>query len=403
MASRFWVGGTGTWDVATTTHWSTTSGGAGGASVPLSTDDVTFDAASGGGTVTPNYDFNVHSITMGAFTGTLDFSANNNSPTIDQFFANGTGVRTLNLGSGTFIITSSVVTGWNISTTTNLTFNAGTSTIKFTQTGSGENDFLGGSLTYNNLWFARGASTGINKITGSNTFNNLKDTGTVAHQFQFTAGTTTTVASWNIMGNAGNLITITSDTTATHSLVKTGGGTISTDFLNIQHSVATPGTTWYAGANSVNNQGVATAGSGWIFTAPTTVAEEIVNTKREVEVIALRANFTPNSALGRALNTTFMPSATRPTWVSYSINILTTNNENGLVELRSDAASPPTTIRASRRSSFSVSGILGVTGNGNDTNALNFLVPAGHYVRLVTTNTAGTPTFSIVSQTEITL
>ncbi|MGV0954683.1 MAG: hypothetical protein ACOYBR_10255, partial [Fluviibacter sp.] len=45
MADRYWVGGTGSWD-ATTTHWSATSGGAGGASVPTSADNVFFDSAS---------------------------------------------------------------------------------------------------------------------------------------------------------------------------------------------------------------------------------------------------------------------------------------------------------------------------------------------------------------------
>ncbi len=45
MATRYWVGGTGPWD-ATTTHWSATSGGAGGASVPTATDDVVFNSLS---------------------------------------------------------------------------------------------------------------------------------------------------------------------------------------------------------------------------------------------------------------------------------------------------------------------------------------------------------------------
>lgn len=46
LAQRFWVaGGTGNWN--STTNWSTTSGGASGASVPTAIDDVFFDAASG--------------------------------------------------------------------------------------------------------------------------------------------------------------------------------------------------------------------------------------------------------------------------------------------------------------------------------------------------------------------
>lgn len=46
MANRYWVGGTGTWN-NTTTNWSTTSGGAPGASSPGSADDVIFDNNSG--------------------------------------------------------------------------------------------------------------------------------------------------------------------------------------------------------------------------------------------------------------------------------------------------------------------------------------------------------------------
>ena len=44
--ARYWVGGTGNWDDSDTTHWSASSGGAGGASVPTSSDTVTFDALS---------------------------------------------------------------------------------------------------------------------------------------------------------------------------------------------------------------------------------------------------------------------------------------------------------------------------------------------------------------------
>jgi hypothetical protein len=44
--TRYWRGGTGTWDATTTTNWSDTSGGLGGASVPTSADAVVFDTLS---------------------------------------------------------------------------------------------------------------------------------------------------------------------------------------------------------------------------------------------------------------------------------------------------------------------------------------------------------------------
>jgi hypothetical protein len=45
-ADRYWVGGTGNWDASTTTHWSESSGGSTGASVPTSADNVIFDTSS---------------------------------------------------------------------------------------------------------------------------------------------------------------------------------------------------------------------------------------------------------------------------------------------------------------------------------------------------------------------
>lgn len=44
MANRYWVGGSGDW--SDTAHWSSTSGGAGGASVPTSGDNAFFNASS---------------------------------------------------------------------------------------------------------------------------------------------------------------------------------------------------------------------------------------------------------------------------------------------------------------------------------------------------------------------
>jgi hypothetical protein len=68
--NRFWVGGTGAWD--DTAHWSATSGGASGATIPLAQDDVFFNASSGGGTVNARARSMGRNLDFTGFTGTLD-------------------------------------------------------------------------------------------------------------------------------------------------------------------------------------------------------------------------------------------------------------------------------------------------------------------------------------------
>lgn len=160
MASRFWVGGTGNWDAATTTHWSATSGGGGGASVPGSGDTVTLDASSGGGTVTITTTVNVISITMGAFTGTLD--GNGQNVTLQTFNCSGTGTRTLTMGNGTWTITGNNGTVWTTNTTTNLTFNRGNAVV-LNYSGSV------GTRTVQNGTLAEGSAPSFNVTAGTDT------------------------------------------------------------------------------------------------------------------------------------------------------------------------------------------------------------------------------------------
>lgn len=71
MADRYWVGGTDNWNATAGTKWSTTSGGAGGASVPTLSDNVFFDAASGAVTVTITATANCDNLNFTGFTGTI--------------------------------------------------------------------------------------------------------------------------------------------------------------------------------------------------------------------------------------------------------------------------------------------------------------------------------------------
>lgn len=75
--ARYWVGGTNTWNATAGTKWATTSGGAGGASVPTTADDVFFDGNSGSGTITTSGTSTdvCRSLNCTGFTGTLNHAA----------------------------------------------------------------------------------------------------------------------------------------------------------------------------------------------------------------------------------------------------------------------------------------------------------------------------------------
>lgn len=79
MANRYWVGGTNTWNSTAGTKWASSSGGAGGASVPTSSDSVFFDANSGSGTVECTLSSYHGAISFSGFTGTIKGILNSSS------------------------------------------------------------------------------------------------------------------------------------------------------------------------------------------------------------------------------------------------------------------------------------------------------------------------------------
>jgi len=112
-------------------------------------------------------------------------------------------------------------------------------------------------------------STGELDITGSNTFAafNFSDV-TNTRTLKFTAGTTTTISAatgWNVNGTSGKKMVIDSITAATHT-ISVATATVSSDYLDLAHSIATGGASFFAGANSTDEG----TNTGWIFTAPVT-------------------------------------------------------------------------------------------------------------------------------------
>ncbi len=229
-ASRFWVGGTGTWDSSTQTHWGTSTGAGNPASVPGSADTVTLDGASGGGTVTVNFGgtITIQSMTMGAFTGTFDNSVNNNNITVTNASGGtlnwtGSGTRTYKLGTATYTISGSGAS-FSTATTTGLTYTGNTgATIAFTGVGTSQRAFTGGSVSHGTVT--------INSITGAGNFlfngsNNIQALSITAPNFvmiQF--GTTLTItAAFTITGTQTGPIYISTSSLGTICTIAAAAG-----------------------------------------------------------------------------------------------------------------------------------------------------------------------------------
>jgi hypothetical protein len=155
MATYYWVGGTGTWNDVSTTNWSLTSGGSGGAGVPNGGDNVIFNSASSSGSYTVTLGTGilvpVRDVTMsGPASGTLSF---NGSSVLFQLYGNltisATGVSTTNW----FVYcygTSQTITTNGVSIQSLRTASATTISLGSALVSAGVTVQAGGTLTTNN-------------------------------------------------------------------------------------------------------------------------------------------------------------------------------------------------------------------------------------------------------------
>ena len=323
--SRYWVGGSGTWDATAGTKWALTSGGPGGQTVPTSADNVFFDANSGAVTIdgaTGSPSCVCKNLNATGFTGTwkvqkLDLygsltlnslmtvtivptttfnllgSSTNTITTAGQIIppfnaTSGTGTwtlqdplssssgdttisaETINLNNYNFTLSRLVLSGG--------TLNAGSSLITITSAFQANYIPSGSSFNY---------GTSTIKFTGvsSPSFDtNLTGTGTLYNLQSSTSGdarglrlTSNFTCINNAIIDAGSTLTLTGKTLTVNNLVSNGtggshanliGGTLSkssgsvtVDYMTITNNTASGGATFYAGLNSIDGGG----NTGWVF------------------------------------------------------------------------------------------------------------------------------------------
>jgi len=231
MANRYWVLGTGTWDGTSTTNWSTSSGGVGGASVPTAADNVFFDANSNVGTT--------------AFTVTMA-----TTPRVcNDFTASGLdGVMTL-AGSGIALTISGSLTfqatNFSATYTGTTTFNA--TTIGKTVTTNGV-AFIG-ALTFDGVGGAWTLGSALNISTNTITITNGTFDTSSSGNYAVTAGSlnssNSNVRTINLNGSTLTFSTGSGWGMATSTNATLNAGTSTINLSNASATFAGGGLTYY--------------------------------------------------------------------------------------------------------------------------------------------------------------
>ena len=225
MATRYWVGGSGSWTSAATANWAATSGGATGASAPTLSDDVIFDNLSNTGTT-------IFTVTVSTSAVCRDISFGSGATALDA-------VMTL-AGSAAWSIYGSMTL---VSTNLTVTY-SGTVTFRATTTGktiTTAGKTFSGAFTFNGVggeWTLQDAlalqsSSGFNLLAGAVNTNNQTVTLTGGSSNFITSGTATRsltlgtstvncsgiITAWNIssatgftLSAASSIITLTGST-----------------------------------------------------------------------------------------------------------------------------------------------------------------------------------------------
>jgi hypothetical protein len=252
MADRYWVGGSASWDATAGTKWATTSGGAGGATVPTAADNVYFTAASGTVTVTVAAGgFTVFNLDCTGFTGSLVVSG---PPTIyGTVFKLSAGMTYSQSANLTFIggtgVTQTITTAGKTLGTVQFGPSTGIFSLDGALTCSSVN-ILGGTFNTNN--FNVTASTLVSSGTNTRVINLGSSTVTLSAAG---AGTFNISDSTNLTFNAGtSQINFTSTTTSTLSGAVSGNPLTfyNVGFTGVRTTTQLPGIS-ITGINTFNN------------------------------------------------------------------------------------------------------------------------------------------------------
>ena len=379
MADRYWVGGAGTWDTTTTTHWSATSGGTAGASVPTAADNVIFNQAA------------TYNVTMTGALACLSITVS--AGTVS--FLTGT-TPTLAVSGSMSLIAGTVWTS-----TGAITFNATTTGQTITTGGT----TINGAITFNGTG---GAWTLGDALTTGVTLTTTLTAGTVnLNNFNLTTGifSSSNTNTRSINFGSGNVIlshttaaqTVLSMATAT-GFTYTSSGTFASGTGCFQATMSTTrtftfGTTGGTATNAPNLYLTSGASIATITTASWFNELNFGTTAFTIAATSLNLNnLVSNSSTSVTTNLTATMRGTGLLAVGPSIGPLVINSTNGTTYISNSQSIACTTCTLT-------SGTLDMYTGGVLTCSSTFTFGGGTLINIGTINcttftvSAGTFTF----------
>ena len=209
-------------------------------------------------TLIGNVSINTYYTTLNS--GTLNL--NGRSLTVPNFYTGGASTKSVAFGGGTIVLNGGgggII--WGASGSNFSTSGSG----KISCTAATNKVFNGAGFNYPTI---SQDGAGILYINGNNTFRTLANTVAPA-TISMQASSTTSIAGFDLVGTAGNLITLSSFVSGTQATINnTTGGRIGGNYLSYQDMNATPANTISAGANSTS----VSNNTGWLTTPVVSVA-----------------------------------------------------------------------------------------------------------------------------------
>lgn len=293
MADRYWVGGTANWNTTAGLKWSTTSGGAGGASVPTSADDVFFSVLSTGICTVASDIPAMKSLDFTGFAGTITgtgaLRVGGNFTVSSLMTYSHSGTVEIN-GTGTVITAGKAISSLFKINGSGITVTLGDAlNVSFGQSiliDQGTFDTAGYNVTTANLTSAGGAAITINLNASTVSLNiNLTFTGT--SNLTLNAGTSQinlNNASSIFAGNSKTFYNVTFTNGATGGRAIVGANTFNNLTLN---AAGTGLTSLSIDSNQTVNGTLTCAGSS--VTARGFLVSNIIGTTRTITAAAVSA------------------------------------------------------------------------------------------------------------------